>query len=126
VAEAKNKAERLRDNSERELAAATKRRDSIEAQVTKVRHDLAALGAVPKVNMLRLAEPVADQQESAAEVEQEGVADIRATAFAADSRHTLTYRRRQNPALPVSGCDEMFTRCCDGPQVVRQNARPRG
>ena len=71
VAEAKTKAERIRDNSERELAAATQRRDSINAQLSNVRHDLAALGGATRINPIRLAEPAADQNEAAGEVEQE-------------------------------------------------------
>ena len=43
VAEAKTKAERIRDDSERVLAAATQRRDSINAQLTNVRQMLATL-----------------------------------------------------------------------------------
>jgi len=44
VTEAKSKAERIRGDSERELAAATQRRDSINAQLSNVRQMLAALG----------------------------------------------------------------------------------
>ncbi len=73
VAEAK--AERVRSNSERELAAATQRRDSINAQLSIVRKDLAALGGVTRFNPLRLTEPAADQTGAAGKVPQEVVAD---------------------------------------------------
>jgi hypothetical protein len=46
VAEAKSKAERIRGGSERGLAAATQRRDSINAQLSNVRQMLAALSGV--------------------------------------------------------------------------------
>jgi len=77
VAEAKTKAERIRGDSERELAAATQRRDSINAQLTNVRQMLSTLGGVAMVAPLHLAEPVADQAESATDVEQpEVVTDV--------------------------------------------------
>jgi len=74
VAEAKTKAERIRGDSERELAAATQRRDSINAQLTNVRQMLATLGGFAVVAPLEMAEPVADQPEAAAEVEVHEVA----------------------------------------------------
>jgi hypothetical protein len=64
VSEAKTKADRIRGDSERELAAATARRDSINAQLSNVRQMLAALGGVAIANPLavpELAEPAADQ-----------------------------------------------------------------
>jgi hypothetical protein len=48
VAEAKSKAELIRGNSERDLASATQRRESINAQINIARRDLAALGGVPR------------------------------------------------------------------------------
>ena len=81
VAEAKTKAECIRDNSERELAAATQRRDSINAQVSNVRHDLAALGATT-ISPVQLEEP--DQNEAAAEVQQEAVDTEQAAVQPAD------------------------------------------
>jgi DivIVA domain-containing protein len=81
VAEAKTKAERIRDNSERELTAATQRRDSINAQLSNVRHDLAALGAT-RINPMSLEEP--DQNEVAAEVQLETVATVQAAVQPAD------------------------------------------
>ena len=50
VAEAKTKADRIRDDSERVLAAATQRRDSINAQLTNVRQMLATLSGGAMVN----------------------------------------------------------------------------
>ena len=84
MAEAKAKAERIRDNSERELAAATQRRDSINAQLSNVRHELAALGGPTRFNPSEPAEPPADQSEHAAEVAQEVVAEVPADALAVD------------------------------------------
>jgi hypothetical protein len=69
VAEAKTKAERIRDNSERELAAATQRRDSINAQLSSVRHELAEVGAA-RINPMLVEEPAADRDEAALLVEQ--------------------------------------------------------
>lgn len=47
LSEAKTRAEGIRQNSERELAAATARRDSITAQLANVRQMLATLGGSP-------------------------------------------------------------------------------
>ena len=66
VAEAKTKAERIRGDSERELSAATQRRDSINAQLSNVRQMLAALGGAVAGNPLELAEPAASQPKQAA------------------------------------------------------------
>jgi len=52
VASAKEQAERVRRDSERELSAATARRDSITAQLTNVRQMLATLGGGVIVNPL--------------------------------------------------------------------------
>jgi hypothetical protein len=56
IAEAKAQAERIRGESERELAAATQRRDSINAQLTNVRQMLATLTGAS------LPDPLADEQ----------------------------------------------------------------
>lgn len=64
VAEAKTKAERIRGDSERELAAATQRRDSINAQLSNVRQMLTALGGVTIANVLDTEAP-ADQSKAA-------------------------------------------------------------
>jgi len=75
VAEAKAKAERIRGDSERELAAATQRRDSINAQLTNVRQMLATLGGVAIVAPLQMPDASADQPEATAEAEgQESLA----------------------------------------------------
>jgi len=66
VAEAKTKAERIRGDSERELAAATQRRDSINAQLSNVRQMLAALGGAAAGNALDLVDPAASQAKPAA------------------------------------------------------------
>jgi len=61
VAEAKSKAERIRGDSERELVAATQRRDSINAQLSNVRQMLAALGGVAAGNPVEPAAAAAGQ-----------------------------------------------------------------
>lgn len=66
VAEAKAKAERIRGNSEHELAAATERRDHINAQLSIVRRDLAALGDVKRFNPVRRGQPAAEETKAAA------------------------------------------------------------
>lgn len=66
LAEAKAKAERIREHSERELAAATQRHESINAQLSKVRNDLAELGSATRIDSTRPAEAV-QQEEAAAE-----------------------------------------------------------
>jgi hypothetical protein len=60
VAEAKAKAELVRAHSEREIASATERRDHINAQLSIVRRDLAALGGVARFNPMLPAEPAVD------------------------------------------------------------------
>jgi hypothetical protein len=51
VADAMTRADRIRAESERELAAATQRRDSINAQLANVRQMLATLtGVAPSIN----------------------------------------------------------------------------
>ncbi|HZL04334.1 MAG TPA: hypothetical protein VFE45_02745, partial [Coriobacteriia bacterium] len=80
VAEARAKAERIRENSEHELAGATERRDHINAQLSIVRRDLTALGDVTRFNPVRLAEPAAADPVAAAVAarDQQGVvADVR-------------------------------------------------
>jgi hypothetical protein len=64
VAEAKSRAERIRGDSERELAAVTQR-DSINAQLSNVRQMLAALGGVAAGNPMERAAPAAGQSEPA-------------------------------------------------------------
>ena len=61
VAEAKAKAERIRGNSDRELVAATQRRDDINAQLSAVRRELAALGGIARTSVDQVSEPAADE-----------------------------------------------------------------
>ncbi|HEY5248695.1 MAG TPA: hypothetical protein VIJ15_09655 [Dermatophilaceae bacterium] len=70
VAEAKAKAERIRGDSERELAAATQRRDSINGQLSNVRQMLAALGGVAVGNAIDVVEAVTSKPEAAAPAAQ--------------------------------------------------------
>jgi cell division septum initiation protein DivIVA len=80
VAEARAKAERIRENSAHELAGATERRDHINAQLSIVRRDLAALGDVTRFNPVRLAEPAGADPAAAAVAardQQDVVADAR-------------------------------------------------
>ena len=67
VAEAKTKADRIRDDSERVLTAATQRRDSINAQLTNVRQMLATLSGGAMVNPTEQAgsEPLPENGEPA-------------------------------------------------------------
>jgi DivIVA domain-containing protein len=53
VAEAKAKAERIREDSEHDLAAVTQRRDSVNEQLSKLHQELAALSAVDAMNPVR-------------------------------------------------------------------------
>ncbi|MFZ0528912.1 MAG: hypothetical protein WAL91_00070, partial [Propionicimonas sp.] len=72
-------AEKIRRESERELQAATARRDAITAQLTNVRQMLATLGGVTIVNPLADPEPaaaapqaaVASEEQSEAQAEEE-------------------------------------------------------
>ena len=90
VAEAKAKAERIRGDSERELAAATQRRDSINAQLTNVRQMLATLGGVAMVAPLPPAEPGLEQAVVGAEGEdQESGPDRQDGESAAEARGDL-------------------------------------
>lgn len=84
LTEAKAKAERIRDDSERELAAASARRDSITAEIANVRHDLAALGGPTRIDPRLLEAPAADQDAAAGEVEQEVPAHVQANGQTAD------------------------------------------
>ena len=68
VTEAKSKADRIRGDSERELAAATQRRDSINAQLSNVRQMLAALGGGAISNPLEPADTAASPKPAAAVV----------------------------------------------------------
>jgi len=85
LTEARAKAERIRDDSERELAAASARRDSINAEIANVRHDLAALGGPTRIDPRLLDVPAADQDGAAGEVEQEVPAHVQANGQTADA-----------------------------------------
>lgn len=76
VTEAKTKAERIKDNSERELAAASQRRDTINAQLTSVRNELAELGVARGLGPIRLADVAPAQNVAAADVQLELVAEV--------------------------------------------------
>lgn len=72
VAEARDRAERIRADSDRELTAASQRRDSINAQMTHVRHMLASMsGSVP---ILGLEE--SDEEQRAAALEANGLREV--------------------------------------------------
>ena len=85
VAEAKTKAERIRSDSERELAAATQRRDSINAQLTNVRQMLATLGGVAMIAPIEGAEAVADETEAIAD-ETEAIAEVESQEVVTDAQ----------------------------------------
>lgn len=95
VAEAKTKAERIRGDSERELAAATQRRDSINAQLSNVRQMLSALGGAVVGNALDLTEPAAGQSTPATAAT--------APATATKQQTPLTATKQQAPATDVKG-----------------------
>jgi hypothetical protein len=76
VAEARATADRVRAESERELAAAAQRRDSINAQLSNVRQMLATLtGTVPGVVLPEEPEAVADVLAAEATPPEEPAAD---------------------------------------------------
>lgn len=85
LSEARAKAERIRDDSERELAAASARRDSINAEIANVRHDLAALGGPTRIDPRLLEGPAADQDAATGEVEQEVPAQVQGNGQTADA-----------------------------------------
>jgi hypothetical protein len=66
VADANAKADRVRSESERELAALTNRRDSINAQLTNVREMLATLTGAAVAAAGQGAEEVETDEEGAA------------------------------------------------------------
>jgi len=103
VTTAKEQAERIRRDSERELAAATARRDSITAQLSNVRNMLATLGGASALGQAGFGDstqaadapaapaPATDEQVVASdaavetEVEQETTEEVADTADSADS-----------------------------------------
>jgi DivIVA domain-containing protein len=96
VAEAKTKAELIRANSEREIASATERRDHINAQLSIVRRDLAALGGVTRFNPVRPAEPAADGTIAT------GVAGLVQQEVVANAPDDLASVLEDNPSETVS------------------------
>jgi cell division septum initiation protein DivIVA len=102
VAEAKTKAERIRDDSERVLAAATQRRDSINAQLTNVRQMLATLSGGGMANPSEPAEPERAEPEQAAP--------------ATEQRDPLAAAEHQPVVTDVQG-DEDTAHTDDGPDT---------
>lgn len=84
LADAKSAAERTRSESERELAAATQRRDSINAQLTNVRQMLATLTGATLPNPLGDDEPQAEPAKGQAGQPQEGQAAAKVPQQKAD------------------------------------------
>lgn len=76
VSEAKIRAERIRTESERELVAATQRRDSINAQLTNVRRMLATLGGAALPGGLADIVGVDEEPEPAADVPAQAEAPV--------------------------------------------------
>jgi DivIVA domain-containing protein len=116
VAEAKTKAERIRGDSERELSAATQRRDSINAQLSNVRQMLAALGGVAVGNPLELAEAAAAQAKPAPAAE--------APKAAASARVPAAAAEKQKAVADVQGGKDMTTTDeveADKPKVDKAN-----
>ena len=73
VSAAKEQAERIRRDSERELAAATARRDSITAQLSNVRSMLGTLGGACAANLADVDLEPADSSDDAEDAEHEAV-----------------------------------------------------
>ena len=93
VREARTTADRVRTESERELAAATQRRDSINAQLTNVRQMLATLtgsAAGFAVDPLPDEAPVPDAEDAAPEADEPA---IEAEEVATDAEETGAVRR---------------------------------
>lgn len=114
VAEAKAKAERIRGDSERELTAATQRRDSINAQLTNVRQMLATLGGVAMVAPLQLVEAAAEQAEAATVVQESE------TATEALEGEDSTKNVQESGAEQESGADDQAAAKTGDDAVVDQ------
>jgi DivIVA domain-containing protein len=99
VAEARTKAERIRGDSERELAAATQRRDSINAQLSNVRQMLAALGGAAAGSALDLVAPPADKATTATQTAA-AAASAQAAPAAAEKEKTTTNVQGGKDAKP--------------------------
>ena len=143
VSEAKTKAERIRDDSERMLAAATQRRDSINAQLTNVRQMLTTLSGGPMVSSSELesseptdsghaesgqagsapAEPDAEQRDSTAEAEPEDISvDVQTGEDTSPSvdEHTDEELADSEPSTDELPADEL-----DDEQAGGQTSRSR-
>ena len=104
VAQARTHADRIREESDRELAAATQRRDSINAQLTNVRQMLATLTSVAPAGLL--AEPPAPDAEPSEDVgaaAEDGVQDGTGELDEADG-----------PVVDVEEADDATGRSGDG------------
>lgn len=111
VASAKEQAERVRRDSERELSAATARRDSITAQLSNVRNMLATLGGPAAVTALDAAAD-ADapaEQAPAEDAEQAPAAESVDTSEAtaeADGDHPASETAEDDATADDQGSDE--------------------
>ena len=115
MAEAKSKAERIRGDSERELAAATQRRDSINAQLSNVRQMLTALGGVAAGNPVEPAAAAAGQPRLATAVaapaeQHRAVSDVKGG--------------KDVPATDRVETDKLRDDKAKGRQYERQEGRP--
>jgi DivIVA domain-containing protein len=111
VSEAKTKADRIRGDSERELAAATQRRDSINAQLSNVRQMLAALGGVAVAGSPEPTEPAAGQSKPApvaahASQHQKAVTDVQGGKDVAKTVALDTSKARDNEPEATKATDE--------------------
>jgi len=123
VAEAKTKAERIRGDSERELAAATQRRDSINAQLSNVRQMLAALGGAAVSNALDMAAPVATEPKPAAPAATPAVpAAPAAPAAAKDEPVVAVQGAKDKPAVAVQGAKDKPVVPVQGAKDVKPSA----
>jgi hypothetical protein len=133
VAEAKTKAERIHTESERELAAATQRRDSINAQLTNVRQMFATLSGGAMANPLPLAETGGDNTEDTAAVKPQQVATATdkpqqvATADKPQQVAAATDKPQQVAAAGATKAQQVVTTAvtaAKAPQVPAAGANP--
>ena len=114
VAEAKTKAERIREDSERVLVAATQRRDSINAQLTNVRQMLATLSGGAIVN------PIESESEPA---KNEPAESVPAQSKSAEPAHVLSEALAKAGAK--EGAKEGVADVQDGPDSVPTDDQPK-
>jgi cell division septum initiation protein DivIVA len=88
VAEAISRADRIRSESERELLAATQRRDSINAQLANVRHMLATLSGAAVGGRVEDLPDISDETPQTADAGHDTAADD--SAAAQDDRGVVT------------------------------------